>query len=297
MNGRPKCPSGEVDGGTVTDIGAGTSRPSASTPGGGGSATVDNTPSSQDLIAYQFDVDAAQFAVEAAEQALAQATIVSPIAGTVTAVDLNVGDDVTAGSSTQNIVVEGPDGYEATTTVSINDIADIHLTQKATVVADGGSEPLVGKVVAIAPTPDPAASTASYRVTIGFTDPAAAAEIDGVRSGNIGSVAIVTGVASDAIAVPTSAISLDGNQHTVTIVGTDGTATPTPVTIGVIGDEWTEIISGVALGDVVALADLSEPLPGSATDVDSNSTNGVFPRDGNVQFTGAGPTFAAGPGG
>ena len=133
-------------------------------------STVTNTPSSEDLIAYQFDVDAAQFGVQAAEQALAQAVIVSPIAGTVTAIDLNVGDDVTAASTTQTIVVEGLGGYEATTTVSINDIADIHVTQKATVVPDGSTEPISGKVVAIAPTPDPASSTTSYRVTIGFND-------------------------------------------------------------------------------------------------------------------------------
>ena len=267
-------PGGEstVDGG-ATDVTGGANRPSGSTLGGGGSSTATDTPSSEDLIAYQFDVDAAQFDLEAAEQALAQAAIVSPIAGTVTSIDLDVGDEVTAGSTTQTIVVEGPDGYEATTTVSINDIADIHVTQKATIVPDGGTEPLTGKVTAIAPTPDPASSTTSYRVTIGFTDETLAAEATAVRNGNIGAVSIVTGVATDAVAVPTSAVTLVGGQQMVTIIGADGTTTATPVTVGVIGDEWTEILSGVAIGDTVVLANLDDPLPSSATDVDSTPSN------------------------
>ena len=119
-----------------------------------------------------------------------------------------------------------------------------------------------------------------------------------MRNGNIGSVAIVTGVATDAVAVPTSAVSLDGNQHMVTIVGADGTATPTPVTIGVIGDEWTEIMSGVAIGDD-GRARRSRPNHSPAPPPTSTRTPATFVRngDGNVQFTGGGPTVRPGPGG
>jgi multidrug efflux pump subunit AcrA (membrane-fusion protein) len=291
-----ETPEGEtaVDGGGATDVAGGASGPSGSTLGGG-SSPVSDAPSSEDLIAYQFDVDAAQFDLEAAEQALAQAAIVSPIAGTVTSIDVEVGDEVTAGSSMQTIVVEGPDGYEATTTVSINEIADIHVTQKATIVPDGGTKPLTGKVTAIAQTPDPASSTTSYRVTIGFTDETA--ESSTVRNGNIGDVSIVTGVGTDAVAVPTSAVTLVDAQQMVTILSADGTATTSPVTVGVIGDEWTEILSGVAVGDTVVLANLDDPLPSSATDVDSTASNFGRNGNGNIQFDAGSPTFAIGPGG
>ena len=50
-------------------------------------------PTAAELIAYQVAYDAAAQSVEAAQQAIGQATIVSPIAGTVIAVDLAVGDD------------------------------------------------------------------------------------------------------------------------------------------------------------------------------------------------------------
>ena len=48
----------------------------------------------------------------------------------------------------------------------------------------------------------------------------------------------------------------------------DGTATePVAVQVGVVGTTWTEITAGLTAGQQVVLADLGEPLPGSATDV------------------------------
>ncbi len=236
------APTGSNGGGTVRA----TSAPS------GTSGTTTNTPTAQDLIAYQYSVDAAQFAVEAAEQALAQTTIVSPIAGTVTEVNISAGDDISAASTTQTIVVEGTGGFEATTTVSINDIADFEVGQAATVVPDGSTTPLTGEVVAIASTPE--ASSTSYRVTVGLADPTQ--ESAGLRNGNIGSVDIVTASSSGAVVVPTSAVRLVGTQHVVTIVDEDRTTTTVPVAIGTIGDAQTEVTSGVDAGDVVVLAEL-----------------------------------------
>ena len=79
-----------------------------STGDGDPEATGSTSPSSADLIAYQKAVDAAEADVLVAEQAVKQATIVSPIDGTVVAVELAVGDAVEAGSSTARIVVVGP---------------------------------------------------------------------------------------------------------------------------------------------------------------------------------------------
>ena len=68
-------------GGTGTTGGAPTS-------GSAPSGSTGSSPSSADLVKYQKAVDAAEAEVTAAQQAVAQATIVSPIAGTVVAVNL-----------------------------------------------------------------------------------------------------------------------------------------------------------------------------------------------------------------
>lgn len=257
---------------------------SGATPSSGSSS-----PSSADLAAYQQAVDAAEVQVAAAQQAIGQATIVSPIAGTVEAVNLAIGDTVTAASTTANVVVVGPDGFEVTTTVSVDDVAHVKVGQAATVVPDGSKRALAGTVTSISVAPVDTSSTPIYRVVIGLKDPHA-----GLDNGATATAAIITERARNALAVPTSAVTTTGNRHVVTVL--DGTETSrVAVTTGVIGDQWTEITGGLRAGQQVVLADLGEPLPGSATDSSSNSNgNGSFPGDGFGPPGGG--TFRFGPG-
>lgn len=252
---------------------------STGTSGNGQSAAA-TSPSSADLVAYQKAVDAAAADVAVAEQAIAQATIVSPIAGTVQAVNLAVGDAVTAGSTTANIVVVGPGGYEVTTTVSVDKVTDVKVGQAATFLPDGSKRLLTGTVASISISPDSAATTTSYRAVVGLTDPDAT-----LSNGSTGSVAIVTKTSRSALAVPTSAVTTIGTRHTVSVLE-GNTATRTLVRVGVIGDTWTEITSGVTAGQKVVLANLAAPLPGSATDSSSSDSN--TPGGGFGRFPGGG---------
>ena len=80
--------------------------------------------------------------------------------------------------------------------------------------------------------------------------------------------------------MPTSAVHADNGQHSVTVL--DGTTTrDVDVEIGAIGAAWTEITVGLDAGSVVVLADLDEPLPGTATD-SSGSTQIGFPGGGQL---------------
>jgi macrolide-specific efflux system membrane fusion protein len=49
------------------------------------------------------------------------------------------------------------------------------------------------------------------------------------------------------------------------------------VTVGAVGDTWTEIKSGLTAGQRVVLADLSAPLPSSATQSTAQNGTGNFP--------------------
>jgi RND family efflux transporter MFP subunit len=263
--------------------------------GSNASTPAASSPSAADLISYQKAVDAAAAQVAVAEQAIAQATIVSPIAGTVQAVTLAAGDTVDAASDTASIVVVGAGGFEATTTVSVDTITKVKVGQAATVLPDGSKRPLAGTVSSISITPDSSASSTSYRVTIGLTDPNAALD-----NGSTASLAIVTKSSNAALAVPTSAITTIGSRHTVTVL--DGSTTKlVPVEIGVLGATWTEITSGVSAGAHVVLADIGEPLPGKATATsngNSSTTRGNFPGGGNLPggFRNGGPQFRVGGG-
>jgi multidrug efflux pump subunit AcrA (membrane-fusion protein) len=252
------------------------------------SNTSGSTTSSGDLIAMQKAVDVAAADVAVAEQNLAQSTIVTPISGTVAAVDLAVGDSVDAASSTAHIVVVGAGGLEVTTMVSIDDVPDVQVGQRASVLPDGSSEALSGQVVAIALTPATGTTGSTYRVTVGLEGGGA-----GLGNGATGSVSIVTAGVASALSVPTSAVHVDGDTHSVTVV--DGSSTATvEVQVGVVGSTYTEITSGLEAGQVVSLADLDEALPGSAT----SSSNGTSSTNQRTPFTfnGGGPPGLGGGG-
>ena len=222
-------------------------------------AMAATSASAEDLIAYQRAVDAAAARVAAATQAVAQAEIVSPIAGTIAAVNLAVGDDVAGGSATATIVVVGAGGYEVATTVSVADLPDLAVGQAATIRPDGTDETVTGEVVAIGVAGTSGGSTTTYPVTMGVIGGG-----EGLGNGATASVAIVTDAATQALAVPTSAVTVDGDRHTVTVVD-GGSTEEVEVEVGAIGRTWTEISSGVEAGDEVVLAVLDEPLPSAAT--------------------------------
>jgi RND family efflux transporter MFP subunit len=226
-----------------------------------------------------------------AQQSLDQATISSPLAGTVVAVNMKIGDQVTAASSTENIVVQGAGGYEVTTSVSVDEIPSISVGQAASVVPDGTHTPLSGKVVAISVAPASTSTTSTlYLVTIGLTNPDAK-----LLNGATGTVSIVTDRANAALAVPSSAVTTAGTRHFVNLMSA-GSVTRVPVQVGVVGTTWTAITSGLRKGQQVVLADESAPLPSSAT-ASAAATGGTGTTGGGGRFGGFGGGFGRGFGG
>jgi len=214
-------------------------------------------PTSAELVADQASVDAAQANVTAAQQSLAQGTIVSPIDGTVAAVNMKAGDHVSAASSSANIIVVGPGGYEVTTTVPVTDIGNVKLGEAASVVPDGTGAAVDGKVVSIGVVPTTSGSTTVYPVIIGLNG-----SPEGLRNGGAAAVTITLNQVADVLAVPTSAVRSAGGGavHIVTVISGDKTST-VPVQVGAVGPDLTEVKSGVQEGQQVMLADLNSPLP------------------------------------
>jgi trimeric autotransporter adhesin len=266
---------------------------STTTPTSGGSNTPSSTPTNttpkasgttitaDQLVADEANVAAALADVNVANETLAQATIVSPIAGTVADVNVSAGTQVSADSSTANVVIVGRGGYEVTTTVTVADRPKVSVGDAATVTPDGSSVKLPGKVVSIGVATTSSSSsiggsssTTSYPVTIGFTSAPA-----GLRNGASSSVTIVVAHTDSALTVPTSAVTTIGTGlHTVTVLA-DGKTSAVSIQIGTIGTDRTAVTSGLTAGQTVVLADLGQAIPSS------NTTNRF---GGGGAFTGGG---------
>ena len=269
------------------------------------SSGTSSTPSSEQLIALQKAVDAAALDVIVATHNVAQTELTAPISGTVVAVGFETGESVTAASTTQQIIVVGDGGFEVTTTIPVAKIPTVEVGQQATVTLDGSDEPLSSEVVSISVTPDSASTSTAYRVVLALEEPPT-----DLHSGATGSVSIVTGATREALAVPTSAVTTNGTEHTVLVRTATGTKS-TRVEVGVVGTTWAEITSGLTSGQRVVLADLDAALPGSATAESAGASNtsgstptgfpgggipdGGFP--GGAGFTGGTPPAGVRPGG
>jgi len=264
--------------------GAAQSRTGSGGGGTGGRSGGGSPPSAADLAADQQSVDAAAADVAMSEQAMNQATIGSPIDGTVVAVNLNVGDTVSAASSTANVVVQGAGGYEVATTVSVDRVGQVAVGQPATLVPDGGRKALTGKVAYISVVPTTSSTTSdatpTYLVIVGLSQ-----NDSNLGNGSTGTVSIITGSATAALAVPTSAVTAFGNRHAVQVLE-GGSPRRVAVTVGAVGNTWTEIKGGLSAGQEVVLANVSEPLPSSATQ--SGTQNGADGFPNRFRFGGAG---------
>jgi HlyD family secretion protein len=240
---------------------------SASSAGAGGSSSSTKTaaPSPSltvtpaQLIADQAAVDAAQADVNVVVQNLAEAAVVSPLVGTVASVTLIPGAAVSAGSASANVVVVGQGGYEVTTNVAVADITKVKLGDAALVEPDGTTERLDGKVVAIGLVPTSSGTSTTYPITVGLSGAPV-----GLRNGATAAVGLQVARADSVVTVPTSAVRVARTIHIVTVL-VNGKATGTPVQVGTIGVERTEITSGLEVGQTIVLADLAQPIPASNT--------------------------------
>ncbi len=74
-----------------------------------------------------------------------------------------------------------------------------------------------------------------------------------LRTGLSASIQVTTGTASNALSVPTAAVSGTGANRTVLVVGADGSTTRTNVTVGVEGDSTDQITQGLTEGQQVQI--------------------------------------------
>ena len=138
---------------------------------------------------------------------------------------------------------------------------------------------------AVAPNSMSSLST-TYLVVVALKNPNIA-----LGNASTGTVTIVTQHAKNTLAVPTSAITTNGTTNTVEVL--DGnTVRQTKVKVGVVGYTWTQITSGLSKGEQVVLANLAQPLPGSATS--SSNSSSTSNSSTPTPFRGA---FFAGGGG
>jgi HlyD family secretion protein len=206
-------------------------------------------PPLEDLKIAQLQVNQAQAALEVAQHNLATAQILAPFDGVVTAVNIRPGE-LTA-RAVPAIVLADVNTFLLDVAVDEVDVARVALGQAVTVTLDALPNAfLTGKVekIAIIATNN-ANGVVSYGVRV-LLDPTQAL----VRGGMTATAEIVVAEARDVVLVPNWAIRRDREKGLI-YVGRlrNGVLEEVEVRLGLHNETYSEVVSGLAENDVVAV--------------------------------------------
>lgn len=230
-------------------------------------------------------VDSAKDAVETAEQNLADARLVSPINGMVTAVNVTPGASAQAGASTTGtssgdstaaIDVENPSTFDVDTTASSRQVSELKVGDQVTITPTGATTPSTGTVVSISTIATISSGVASFPVVIGVTG-----KPTDMYDGATADLTVAILDVKNVLTVPTSAVQTAGTRSFVELLS-HGKEVRHTVVVGAVGGVLTQIKAGLTPGEKVVIADLSASLPGS-----NPSKGGGFPGT-HSQFIGPG---------
>ena len=203
----------------------------------------------------QAAIDSAKAAVAVAQRALADTTLVAPVAGTIGSVNITAGEISTSGATTSGgsaaITVISDGLFTVSADFAETDAAQVTEGDLAAVTFPAISGALTtGVVLAVDPMATTSASSSLVVFSVKVSMDSVPAE---VQPGMSASISITTDEVSDVLAVPQSAIATIGEVSTVEVLQPDNTSLTAEVTLGLKGDSLPEITSGVTAGQILVI--------------------------------------------
>ncbi|MFI6982785.1 efflux RND transporter periplasmic adaptor subunit [Embleya sp. NPDC050154] len=197
------------------------------------------------------------------------------------------------------VVIANPTGMETRVSFSEADAAKVKAGQPATVTLNVNSAiRLNAKVVSVNPLPDGGSTSGSvkYGATIALQG-----DVSTLRTGQTANISVVVAQADNALQVPSAAVTGTGATASVRIL-VNGAEQRRTVTAGVVGDQTTQIVSGLAEGDEIVIGTVAAAgSAGSTSGRSGQSTRGATagggqPAPGIGNFPGGGAVGGASAG-
>ncbi len=180
--------------------------------------------------------------LEIARQQLTGSTIYAPFDGVVQEKRTSIGEYLAAGTPVVNIVRIDPLRLRAE--VPEREARNVRQGLEVRVTVEGDTNVYMGRIVRLSPT-----ITAQNRILVVEAEVRNKGQL---RPGSFARADIVANEKSLTAAVPTNAIvSFAGIDKVISIQ--DGKALEKPITLGRRSGEWTEILSGINIGDTVII--------------------------------------------
>lgn len=206
-------------------------------------------PKSADVASAHASVLSAQVSVDAAQNNLANATLRAPVAGVIATLTGQAGESATGTTASPFVSIANVTTLALQGTIGEADVAKLKLGQVATVTVDavGAGSRMTGKVTLIDPVATIQQGVPVYgiAVTVDVPDPL-------VRPGMSGTASVILVSRPNVLTVPNLAIRTIAGRRGVQVMR-DGRAVDAEVVFGIATDSVTEVVSGLAEGELVVL--------------------------------------------
>lgn len=176
---------------------------------------------------------------------LNERTIRAPFAGTVSRLDIKIGEQAEIGTVVTGVIASG--GYEVSVEVPESDIVNLIPGLPASITLDAYGEIIFpGTLASIDPGETEVDGVSMYRAKVLFSQ-----EDERIRSGMTAAVSIEKSKVINTLRVPQRFITTDDSGSSVTILR-DDEETNVPVVVGLKGsDGMVEVVTGVSEGDTL----------------------------------------------
>ena len=201
--------------------------------------------------------EAAAEELEEAKEQRENLIVLAPCDGVIASVEaLEVGSSVTAGTTLLSIL----EGEDMTLTIAVDelDVVSVQEGQPVSITVDALSDLTVeGTVEKIAPVGSGESGVTTYDVKLSFD-----AAGTGIRAGMNATGEILVASVEDALYIPVEALMTVNDQYCVLTAS----GSYQPVEVGIMNDEYVQILSGLEAGDLVCYE--SDASSSSATSMD-----------------------------
>ncbi len=203
------------------------------------------------IAAAQAAVDKKRLTLDDAEAALAGAQLLAPFDGTILQTNVSVGDQVTA--NTTILTLANLKSLQVVASVDETTIRQISAGQDASITFDAfPGQSFQGKVLSVPLQGSLQGGVMVYAVPVSLTGADNLALLVGMTA----NVEVQVGQASDALLVPTLALSKANGLYQVLVPNTadpNGDPTAVPVEVGLSDGTYTQITKGLNPGDQVVV--------------------------------------------
>ena len=214
-------------------------------------ADLDSGADATKIATAQAAVDKKRLALNDAEAAVAGAQLIAPFDGTILQTNVNVGGQLTA--NTTVLTLANLKSLQVVASVDETTIRQISAGQDAAITFDAfPGQSFQGKVLSVPLQGSLQGGVMVYAVPVSLTG----AEQLALLVGMTANVEIQVGQASDALLVPTLALSKANGLYQVLVPNTtdpNGDPTAVPVEIGLSNGTYTQITKGLNPGDQVVV--------------------------------------------